>query len=243
MNSDSILDDLTRRIGVAVAHYWNTRTGQRDRQIQTGKADQGLRSAVTGGAQMDGFIDLFTELIVRAGVPERFIFRKKAVELPGFFRPTKEWDLLVVREKTLLVAVEAKSQVGPSFGNNFNNRTEEAMGSALDLWTAYRERAYLNSPQPFLGYFFMLEDCPSSNRPVKVKEPHFPVFPEFVGASYMRRYEVFCRKLVLERHYTAAAFVSSSESDGIHGRFTVPAEDLGFERFAKSLTAHVAAFA
>jgi hypothetical protein len=243
MNSDSILDDLTRRIGAAVAHYWNTRTGQRDRQLQTGKADQGLRSAVTGGAQMDGFIDIFTELIVRAGIPERFIFRKKAVELPGFFRPTKEWDLLVVREKTLLVAVEAKSQVGPSFGNNFNNRTEEAMGSALDLWTAYRERAYLDSPQPFLGYFFMLENCPSSNRPVKVKEPHFPVFPEFVGASYMRRYEVFCRKLVLERHYTAAAFVSSTEGDGIHGRFAVPAEDLGVERFARTLAAHVAAFA
>ena len=243
MNSDSTLDDLTRRTGAAVAHYWNTRTGQRDRQLQTGNADQGLRSAVTGGAQMDGFIDLFTELIVRAGIPERFIFRKKAVELPGFFRPTKEWDLLVVREKTLLVAVEAKSQVGPSFGNNFNNRTEEAMGSALDLWTAYRERAYLDSPQPFLGYFFMLEDCPASNRPVKVKEPHFSVFPEFVGASYMRRYEVFCRKLVLERHYTAAAFVSSTEGDGIHGRFAVPAEDLGVERFAKTLTAHVAAFA
>ena len=243
MNTDSIIDDLTRRTGAAVAHYWNTRAGQRDRQLRTGKADQGLRSAVTGGAHMDGFIDLFTELIVHAGIPERFVFRKKAVELPGFFRPTKEWDLLVVREKTLLVAVEAKSQVGPSFGNNFNNRTEEAMGSALDLWTAYRERAYLDSPQPFLGYFFMLEDCPSSNRPVKVKEPHFSVFPEFVDASYMRRYEVFCRKLVLERHYTAAAFVSSTEDDGIRGRFAVPAEDLGVERFAKTLTAHVAAFA
>lgn len=243
VNSERILNDLTERTSVAVAHYWNTRIGQHDRQRQAGKADQGARSAVTGGAQMDGFIDLFAELIVQAGIPERFIFRKKAVELPGFFRPTKEWDLLVVRDKTLLVAIEAKSQVGPSFGNNFNNRTEEAMGSTLDLWTAYRERAYLDSPQPFLGYFFMLEDCPSSNRPVKVKEPHFSVFPEFVGASYMRRYEIFCRKLVLERHYTAAAFISSTKDDGIHGRFAIPAEDLSVERFAKTLTAHVTAFA
>jgi hypothetical protein len=242
MSSDNILDDLVKRTGVAVAHYWHTRIGQHNRQIQTGKIDQGLRSAVTGGAQMDGFVDIFTELIVRAGIPERFIFRKRAVELPGFFRPTKEWDLLVVREKTLLVAIEAKSQVGPSFGNNFNNRTEEAMGSALDLWTAYRERAYLDSPQPFLGYFFMLEDCPASNRPVKVKEPHFSVFSEFAGASYMRRYEVFCRKLVLERHYTAAAFITSTGGDGIKGHFAIPAEDLGIERFARTLTAHVAAF-
>jgi hypothetical protein len=217
--------------------------GQRDRKQATGKADQGLRSAVTGGAQMDGFVDLFTDLITAAGISERFVFRKKAVELPGFFRSTKEWDLLVVREKTLLAAIEAKSQVGPSFGNNFNNRTEEAIGSALDLWTAYREGAYLSSPQPFLGYFFMLEDCVASNRPVKVQEPHFKVFSEFVGASYMRRYEIFCRKLVLERHYTAAAFISSSTAEGIQGRFSTPADDLSVARFARTLTAHLAAFA
>jgi hypothetical protein len=242
MKPSDILNELASRVGDAVAHYWKTRTGQQDKQRQTGKADQGLRSAVTGGAQMDGFIDLIMDLIMATGISEQYIFRKKAVELPGFFRPTKEWDLLVVREKTLLAAVEAKSQVGPSFGNNFNNRTEEAMGSALDLWTAYREQAYLTSPQPFLGYFFMLEDCTASNRPVKVQEPHFKVFPEFVGASYLRRYEIFCRKLVLERHYTAAAFISSTADSGIQGRFSTPAVDLSVERFARALIAHLAAF-
>jgi hypothetical protein len=168
------------------------------------------------------------------------VYRRKDVELPGFFRPTKEWDLLVVRDKALLVAIEAKSQVG-SFGNNFNNRTEEAMGSALDLWTAYRERAYLCSPQPFLGYFFMLEDCPKSQSPVKVSEPHFKVFPEFAGASYCRRYELFCRKLVLERHYTASAFITSKAEQGIRGVFATPAEDLSVERFAKILAGHLSA--
>ncbi len=141
-----------------------------------------------------------------------------------------------------MVAIEAKSQVGPSFGNNFNNRTEEAMGSALDLWTAYREGAYRKSPQPFLGYFFMLEDCEASNRPVKVQEPHFKVFPEFVGASYLRRYELFCRKLVLERHYSAAAFISSTSEGGILGQFLTPADDLSLERFARVLVAHLTAF-
>ena len=242
MHANETNRDLCARTGRAVALYWMTRTGQRDKQLQSGKADYGSRSAVTGGAQMDGFVELFTEIIVAAGVPEQYVFKKKAVELPGYFRPTKEWDLLVVRNNTLLVAIEAKSQVGPSFGNNFNNRTEEAMGSTLDLWTAYRERAYLDSPQPFLGYFFMLEDCPSSNRPVKVKEPHFKVFPDFVGASYMRRYEVFCRKLILERHYTASAFITSTQDKGLQGLFATPSDDLSVERFAKSLAAHVAAF-
>jgi hypothetical protein len=81
-----------------------------------------------------------------------------------------------------LAAVEFKSQRGPSFGNNFNNRTEEAMGSALDLWTAYREGAFNKTIRPWLGYVFLLEDCEGSRRPVKVREPHFKVFPEFVKA-------------------------------------------------------------
>jgi hypothetical protein len=242
MNQNDILRGLSARTAGAVAHYWGTRAAQRKRQEQGGKADQGLRSAVTGGAQMDGFIDLFSTLIIHAGISERCIFRKKGVELPGFFRPTKEWDLLVVRGRTLVAAIEAKSQVGPSFGNNFNNRTEEAMGSALDLWTAFRQRAYLESPQPFLGYFFMLEDCDASNRAVSVQEPHFKVFPEFVGASYSRRYELFCRKLVLERHYTASAFITSTAEAGLRGAFNTPADDVSVERFAKVLFGHLAMF-
>jgi hypothetical protein len=243
MEQNPILNTLAERTTRAVADYWRTRSAQSLKQAEGGKADYGLRSAVTGGAQMDGFIDLFTEIISHAGIAERHVFRKKAVELPGFFRPTKEWDLLVVRERSLIAAIEAKSQVGPSFGNNFNNRTEEAMGSALDLWTAFRERAYIDSPQPFLGYFFMLEDCEASKRPVSVQEPHFKVFPEFVGASYMKRYELFCRKLVLERHYTASAFITSTSDNGLKGNFMTPAEDLSLERFAKLLAAHVTAHA
>jgi len=232
-------DELTQRIRSAVEKYWQTRAAQRRKQEQSGKADQGLRSAVTGGAQMDGFIDLFTEVIAEAGIPPSCVFRKKAVELPGFFRPTKEWDLVVVRGRTLIATIEAKSQVGPSFGNNFNNRAEEALGSALDLWTAYREQAYLASPQPFVGYFFMLEDCEASKRPVRVREPHFKVFPEFVDAPYTRRYELFCRKLVLERHYTAAAFLTSRSETGLRGEYITPASDISVERFTKTLAAHI----
>lgn len=239
MDNIPVIRNLTERTANAVAHYWRTRAAQRLKQEENGRKDQGLRSAVTGGGQMKDFINVFTELVIEAGIKEQYIYRNKTIELPGFFRPTKEWDLLVVRDKILIAAIEAKSQVGSSFGNNFNNRTEEAMGSVLDLWTAYREQAYLESPQPFLGYFFMLEDCEASNRPIGVQEPHFKVFPEFIGASYMRRYEIFCRKLVLERHYNATAFITSSNKEGINGIFKTPAEDLSIERFAKVLISHV----
>ena len=237
-----IIDNLENHISKAVTHYWLTRKSQKEKQQNKGITDAGLRSAVTGGAQMDGFIRLFSEIIVEAGISEKHISRKKRLELPGFFRPTKEWDLLVVKNGQLVIALEAKSQVGPSFGNNFNNRTEEAMGSALDLWTAYREGAYNNGIQPFLGYFFMLEDCDASIRPVRIKEPHFKVFQEFVGASYMKRYELFCRKLVLERHYTSASLLTSQNKTGLNGEYREPAKDLSFEIFFKSLVSQIGAF-
>jgi len=239
MQDNRTLQNLDTRTREAVTHYWRTRSTQRQRQQQTGKLDQGLRGAVTGGAQMDGFIRLFTDLICDAGVERECLFCERALELPGFFRPTKEWDLVVVKDGTLVAAIEAKSQAGPSFANNFNNRTEEAMGSALDLWTAYREGAYRTSPQPFLGYFFMLEDSPASTRPVHISEPHFKVFPEFVGSSYARRYELFCRKLVLERHYTSSAFLMSEPSTGTDGKYETPAQDLSMERFARALIGHL----
>jgi len=239
----NIRNDIDKHVANAVSHYWLTRKSQRDKQKMSGVSDSGLRSAVTGGAQMDGFITLFRNLIVEAGIDNRYIYEKKALELPGFFRPTKEWDLLVIKNGQLIVAIEAKSQVGPSFGNNFNNRTEEAMGSALDLWTAFREGAFNGNIQPFLGYFFMLEDCEASNRPVQVREPHFKVFPEFVGASYMKRYELFCQKLILERHYSSSSFITSTSDKGIEGVYNEPAKDLSFKNFARSLISHVGAFA
>jgi hypothetical protein len=234
--------DLGVRLSLAVAHYWQTREEQAKRQASSGRADQGARSSVTGGAQMDGFIQLLTDLILEAGAKKEDIFFNKSLELPGYFRPTKKWDLIVVKEGQLVLALEAKSQVGPSFGNNFNNRTEEAMGSALDLWTAYREGAFSKTIRPWLGYLFSLEDCPASHTPVRVEEPHFKVFPEFVNASYAKRYELFCRKLVRERHYNAAAFLMSDRKKGLKGAHQEPADDLTFGIFAKSLIAQVSAY-
>src|ERR1700722_5966038 len=199
MPKRTILSELSKYTREAVRLYWETRSKQLQKQRDAGGSDQGLRSAVTGGAQMDGFIELLTKLVIEAGIDRAHIYYEQSLELPGYFRPNKKWDFLVVVKEQLVAALEAKSQVGPSFGNNFNNRTEEAMGSALDLWTAFREGAFNKTVRPWLGYIFMLEDCEGSRRPVKVKQPHFNVFPEFVDASYAKRYEIFCRKLVRER--------------------------------------------
>ena len=190
---------------------------------------------------MDGFSNLVAELLVEVGVPELAIYRKKNVGLPGYFRPTKEWDLLVILEGNLLASIEFKSQVGPSFGNNYNNRTEEALGSATDLWTAYREGAFKRSPRPWLGYLMLLEESSNSTRAVRARESHYPVFRQFEDASYARRYELLCERLVRERLYDAACLLLSDQAGGANGAYREPSGEISFANFIASLTAHVGA--
>lgn len=224
----------------AVRRFWNARSAQAERQGRaTGRRDTGARSAVTGGGQMDGFAALLRKLMVDRGVPTASILSRTTVELPGWFRAEKKWDLLVIINKRLIAAVELKSQVGPSFGNNFNNRTEEALGSATDLWAAYREGAFEPSARPWLGYLMMLEDCGASQKPVKVFEPHFKVFKEFRRASYATRYEQLLLKLVRDRLYDGVCFLTSESTSGLSGRFREPNREMAFARFAESLIGRV----
>jgi hypothetical protein len=153
---------------------------------------------------------LVADILCDAGLNKVDVRTRTSLELPGYYRSEKKWDLIVISDNQLVTAMEFKSQVGPSFGNNFNNRSEEAIGSATDIWVAYREGRFGKTPTPFLGYFFLLEDCDKVKTPVRNKEPYFKVDPEFEKASYSKRYEVLCRRLVLERVYTAACLVTAT---------------------------------
>ena len=235
-----IFPDIEQRIKEAIRFFWSTRDGQITRQAAGDIHDQGNRGAVTGGKQLDGFIELIRKTLTTNGVKEDHIFCNTKLELPGFYRPSKKWDLLVIDNEQLLLAVELKSQVGPSFGNNFNNRTEEAMGSALDIWTAYREGVFKNS-NPWLGYLMLLEDSTGSSTPVSIRSPHFDVMPEFENSSYIKRYELFCNKLVLERQYNAACFLTSKRNQNDIGNYAMPCDRLSFLPFITSMIAAVLA--
>ncbi len=133
---------------------------------------------------MDGFTALITDIIHKNGLAHAQIHQERSVlTLPGCFRPTKLWDILVMHNGQLIAAIELKSQVGPSFGNNFNNRTEEAIGTAHDLWTAYREGAFGKQPRPFIGWLMLIEDAAGSRSPISRQVAPLPTFKEFNGSS------------------------------------------------------------
>lgn len=234
--------DLRKGLRKAVKFYWQTREKQKKYQgAKSGTKDYGDRSAVTGGAQANGFINLVREILRESGLPEASV-HTRTTTLPGYFRPTKEWDLVAVEKGVLLAVIEFKTQAGPSFGNNFNNRVEEAIGNATDIWTAFREGAFKLSGKPWLGYFMMLEDAPGSISPVRFSSPHFPAFDVFMGTSYADRYRLFCERLIRERLYDSTCLILSPRDNGLRGDYSEPVEDLSFQNFAASLMGHAIAF-
>jgi type II restriction enzyme len=236
------LVDYEKKACEAVKAFWGNREAARQKQIESGKADQGERAGVTGGKNMDGFLALILDIINANGLAHAEIHQNRSMlTLPGYFRPTKLWDLLVIYKGELIAAIELKSQVGPSFGNNFNNRTEEAIGTAHDLWTAFREGAFGKQPRPFIGWMMMVEDAPESRKPVRDSSPHFPVFDEFKGASYLTRYDLLCQRLVQEQLYTTTTLITAERSAVANGNFREMSSMTSLKSFVAALAGHVAA--
>ena len=257
MNGELLPDDFDPDVAAAVAMFWRSR-GTTNTKLSQG----GSRDSVVSGKNMDGFVALVGKVANHCGLPaEAVLTRKSQVVLPGFFRATKNWDVLVIHERRLLGVFEFKSQVG-SFGNNFNNRSEEVIGSAADLWVAHHHGAYSDGPRrsrsriaetspallnpayqsdprpPFLAWLMLLEESDASLAAVKCDEPHYPVFDEFRSASYARRYQILCERLVERQLYSAAALELTPANSPQH-RALSPATSIRnlFAEFAGKLLA------
>lgn len=228
---------MREKLEQAVRSYWQVRQWQAEKQLSHGKPDAGLRGAVTGGAHLDALAQLLEDTFVENGFHRTSVRRTTSIELPGYYRPTKKWDLVVIDQDCLVAAIEFKSQVGPSFGNNFNNRTEEAIGSAVDIWRAYEEGTF-GTVRPWLGYVFLLEECVRSTTPVRIAKSLFPVDPVFVNTSYKDRYRILCQRLVRERLYDAACFLTSSQDPA--QPIDEPDPELSFSNFVAAIVGRAA---
>ncbi len=241
--------DFDERVRDSIVKFWSGRL------VSASSLQEGGRGSVIGGKNLDGFAELIRHIGLFCGISDNDIVvaGKSRMTIPGYFRPTKMWDSIVMYKGRLVAAFELKSQVGPSFGNNFNNRSEESIGSATDFWTAHRENAFVrpdrsqefdpsDSKPPFLGYLMLLEDCARSTTGVRVDEAHFNIFPEFVNSSYAKRYELLIERLVAEKLYTSGCLILSERIHGANdGSFSYPKDSLSprslFADYAAALLA------
>lgn len=149
----------------AIKAFWAGRDLQAQKQIESGKVDAGTRGSVTGGLHLTALQDLIASEFAPLKEIGANVRQKGIIPLPGFYRRAKNWDIVVTYNDVLVAAIECKSQVG-SFGNNFNNRTEEAIGNAVDLWHAY-EAGLVGRTKPWLGFVFVIERAAQSTTPVR----------------------------------------------------------------------------
>src|SRR3546814_19592563 len=113
-------DDFDELMVKAVEAFWLSRGSS-----QVTRSQGGSRDAVVGGTNMNGFIHLVARVVVHCGLPETSVpTRKSRVVLPGFFRATKKWDVLVIYERRLLGVFAFISQ-GGYLKNHFTNQIAE----------------------------------------------------------------------------------------------------------------------
>ncbi|MFL1427500.1 MULTISPECIES: PaeR7I family type II restriction endonuclease [unclassified Nocardiopsis] len=222
----------------AIAEYWGVKNKQGEISKIKGAVGAGTAGSVRGGKHFDGVARLIKKFFLEAGYPEDAIRidRKQGLELPGYFRPQKQWDVVVSLKQTLVAAFELKALGAPSFGKNYNNRVEEALGSAVDLRRAVLADLYPKE-KPWLGYFFIMEDDEGSRRPVNfAKKAALPPEAIWRGASYQDRFGIFCQRLIDESLYDSVCYVTSSKESLSP---VEPVEQLDWSHFAAGVRSRI----
>ena len=232
------LPDYTGPVAEAVAQYWNVRATQAERSRAQGVLNTGLRSEVTGGRHLDALQTLLVQVFADAGIPPHLMEVKRR-PIPGYFRRDKSWDVVLMAESRVVGIIELKSIVGARPGQNFNNRTDEALGQAMDVWKAV-ERGIIDTPlRPWLGYFMLLEDNEAFGSSVTPRRSVWEPDPVFEDASYAGRFRIFFERMVRERLLDAACLVLATREDGAV-RFA--GDTLSFQSFAAAIHGRVLQF-
>lgn len=203
-----------------------------------GNLDLGLRAGVTSGRHLDPLSELVRGIFIDAGMPPESVHSGGSnLQIPGYYRPQKKWDVVVVHQGVLVAAVEFKSILG-SYGNNMNNRTEESLGNATDLLEA-AEQGLVGTRPPWLGFvFFMQDDDRSRGGGTNTRQSHFPMDPEFVGATYQQRAAIWLRRLLMKRLYNAAWYAVVNPNQGVKG-VREPDPDLSWAKFEAAIRGRV----
>lgn len=221
----------------AVAAYWGAKESQRNLSAIKDAVGAGTAGSVRGGKHFDEIAALLAKFFTNAGYPTEDIrvTKQQGLELPGYYRPQKQWDVVVVHREILVAAFELKALGGPSFSNNYNNRVEEALGSAVDLRRSALTELYPGE-KPWLGYFFIMEDHPKSRSPVRLAAGALRPHEEWVGKSYQQRFAMFCERLMAESLYDAACYITSSAEDP---KPEEPLDSLDWRHFSAAINARL----
>ena len=167
------------------------------------------RETAVKGTSMDKLSDVI-ESAIRDTIPNVTILKGRKACVPGYYRPSKNWDIVVKRNSTILAIVELKS-LTRAHGNNFNNRVEESLGNVLDVQKYYLSQKQLS---PFIGYLMIMDESESSTKTRRIcKEKG--ILEKFKDTGYLRRAQLFCSDIVKDELYDTAQVITFSGEKGV----------------------------
>ena len=231
---DSI-PDYSTDFAEAIRAFWQVKQDQQGRADAAGTSAGSNSGGVRGGKHMSPFESLIRKVVADSGV----VCDKDtplSCAVPGYYRESKAWDVVLQYRGHVLAIIEAKSQTAKSLGNNVNNRVEEAIGQAADIWKSHEHNRLGKGIRPWVGYLMILEEKPEVLAPVRSPPasripPGMSLDDTFKKRSRAFRYAEAFKRLDQERMLDATCFATSSGPE----HYDFPDEWLSFKSFAAQL--------
>lgn len=142
--------------------------------------------------------------------------------IPGYYRRSKNWDVVATYKGQLVALVELKSQVG-SEGNNGNNRIEEALGNVFDASTAQELNEAFGKLPIWTAFCMVFGSSPANAGTVGMRgAPMFPLDPVFSGMTYPRQWEIAVERFVQTGVYSAGWMLTTWVDQNADVKFAEP---------------------
>jgi hypothetical protein len=191
-------------IHALLVNFWLAKSDAVRKLADAGLSNTGAQAR--NARHMESLSTFVRQMFIDAGLNESEV--KTGGVIPGYFRRSKNWDVVATYRGNLVAVVELKSQVG-SEGNNGNNRIEEALGNVHDATTAQELNKAFGRLPIWTAFCVAFGSSPDDAKPSRPPRSLFPLDPIFEGMTYARQWEIAVDRFVQTGAYSAGWMVTT----------------------------------
>ncbi|MFD2467842.1 PaeR7I family type II restriction endonuclease [Amycolatopsis silviterrae] len=210
---------MTRDIEPLLVNWWKEKNEAVARLVADGKSDTGAQAR--NARHMQSIAMFVKQMFVDAGLDESDVSLDCVV--PGYYRRSKNWDVVAMHKGHLVGVVELKSQASSS-GNNANNRIEEAIGSAVDAKAVQELTGVFGNLGVWAAWCMTFNRDAESGKPIRLRvvqksRSRFPLNDSaFENMTYASQYATAIERLISQRVYDAGWMLTTwVRADGTIG--------------------------
>lgn len=210
---------MTPDVEPLLVNWWSAKNEAIARLAADGKSDTGAQAR--NAKHMQSIAMFVRQMFVDAGLPEADVTVDSII--PGYYRRSKNWDVVAMHKGHLVGVVELKSQAS-SPGNNANNRIEEAIGSAVDAKAVQELTGAFGNLGVWAAWCMTFNRDAESGNPIQLtsiqkNRLRLPLNdPAFDNMTYAKQYATAVERLIAQKVYDAGWMLMTwVNSDGTIG--------------------------